>query len=133
MAAISNVRQAHQRGYTIWGLAMNLLVLGAVLILVLRVAPAYIEYLNVKDIVIKVAQEYDPKTQTPGQVKTRLRKLFNTNQIKDLDPEAITVTRDKGGVLIDANYELRFPLFWILEGVAVFDDLQVNSKTVSSP
>ena len=133
MAAISSVRQARQRGYSIWGLAMNLLVLGAVLILVLRVAPAYIEYLNVKDIVIKVAQEYDPKTQTPGQVKTRLRKLFNTNQIKDLDPEAITVTRDKGGVLIDANYELRFPLFWILEGVAVFDDLQVNSKTVSSP
>ena len=133
MAAISSVRQAHQRGYTIWGLAMNLLVLGAVLILVLRVAPAYIEYLNVKDIVIKVAQEYDPKTQTPGQVKTRLRKLFNTNQIKDLDPEAITVTRDKGGVLIDANYEIRFPLFWILEGVAVFDDLLVNSKTVSSP
>lgn len=133
MAAISSVRQARQRGYTIWGLAMNLLVLGAVLILVLRVAPAYIEYLNVKDIVFKVAQEYDPKTQTPGQVKARLRKLFNTNQIKDLDPEAITVTRDKGGVLIDANYELRFPLFWILEGVAVFDDLQVNSKTVSSP
>ena len=133
MAAISSVRQARQRGYSIWGLAMNLLVLGAVLILVLRVAPAYIEYLNVKDIVIKVAQEYDPKTQTPGQVKTRLRKLFNTNQIKDLDPEAITVTRDKGGVLIDANYEIRFPLFWILEGVAVFDDLQVNSKTVSSP
>jgi len=133
MAAISSVRHARQRGYSIWGLAMNLLVLGAVLILVLRVAPAYIEYLNVKDIVIKVAQEYDPKTQTPGQVKARLRKLFNTNQIKDLDPEAITVTRDKGGVLIDANYELRFPLFWILEGVAVFDDLQVNSKTVSSP
>lgn len=133
MAAISSVRQARQRGYSIWGLAMNLLVLGAVLILVLRVAPAYIEYLNVKDIVIKVAQEYDSKTQTPGQVKARLRKLFNTNQIKDLDPEAITVTRDKGGVLIDANYEIRFPLFWILEGVAVFDDLQVNSKTVSSP
>mgnify|MGYP000870405863 CR=1 FL=1 len=132
MTAVSSAGRTRQRGYTIWGLAMNLLILGAVLILLLRVAPAYIEYLNIKDIVTKVAQQYDPKTQTPGSAKTRLRKIFHTNQITDLDPEAITVTRDKGGVLIDANYELRFPLFWILEGVAVFDDLQVNSKTVSS-
>ncbi len=132
MAAISSVRHSRQRGYTIWSLAMNLLVLGGVLILVLRVTPAYLEYLNVKDIVMTVAQEYDPKTQTPGDIKTRLRKLFNTNQIKGLDPEDISVTRDTGGVLIDANYELRFPLFWILEGVAVFDDLQVNTKTVNS-
>ena len=53
---------------------------------------------------------------------------MNTNQIRDIPIDDIEVYRQQGVILIDANYEKRFPLFWILDGVIVFDDLVVETR-----
>ena len=53
---------------------------------------------------------------------------MNTNQICDIRIDDIEVYREQGVIVIDANYEKRFPLFWILDGVIVFDDLVVETR-----
>ncbi len=53
---------------------------------------------------------------------------MNTNQIRDIRIDDIEVYREQGVIVIDANYEKRFPLFWILDGVIVFDDLVVETR-----
>lgn len=114
-------------GFNIWAISINLLLLGALLVTALRIVPTYMEYLTVRDLITRAAQEYDPRNETVTDLKVRLAKLLNTNQVYDTSIDDIEVYRERGVVVIDANYEKRFPLFWILDGVMKFDDLIVET------
>lgn len=119
-------RQSFQ-GFNLWAVSLNLLLLGALLVIALRVVPGYVEYLTVKDVITRAAQEHDPRGETTTDLKMRLAKLLNTNQVYDISVDNIKVYRERGVVVIDARYEKRFPLFWILDGVMKFDDLVVET------
>ena len=120
------VRLSRQQGMSLWSVALNIFILGSFLVLALRVAPSYMTYLTVKDIVERAAEQYDPKSQSLADVRTRIRQLLNTSQVYDIKAEDIDVFRDNGKVIIDATYEVRFPLVWIIDGVMVFDDLLIE-------
>ena len=119
------------RSFNIWALSINLLLLGAILVMALRVVPSYLEYLTVSDLITRAAEEHDPRTETLTDLRSRLVKLLNTNQVKDTKIGEIEVYRERGVIVIDANYEKRFPLFWILDGVMKFEDLVVETAPMS--
>lgn len=119
--------QSDSRGFSIWTLSFNLLLLGAGLVLILRLLPGYVEYMTVKDLISRVASEHDARTDTIPDLRTRLAKLLTTNQIADTTIEDIRIYRERGVIVIDANYENRFSLVWILDGVMKFDDLIVET------
>ena len=91
--------------------------------LILRVTPSYLEYLTVKDIVERAVEDFDPKTQSATEIRTRIRKLLQTSQVDVIDASDVEIYRERRKIVIDANYEVRFPLFWIVDGVMDFDDL----------
>ena len=119
-SALGNRRQA---GFTFWSIVFYILVLGSAMVLALRIAPSYLEYRTVRDIMQRAVDEWNPGEQGTMVVKTRIRKLLKTSQIYAIKAEDVKIYRDKSGVVLDANYETRFPLFWIVDGVMVFDDL----------
>jgi cell division protein FtsL len=121
------VRRASAQGFNVWVVSINLLLLGALLVMALRIGPSYAEYLTVKDLITRVAAEYDSRSETLTDLRVRLAKLLNTNQIYDTSIDDIEIYRERGVIVIDANYEKRFPLFWILDGVMRFDDLIVET------
>ncbi len=119
-SALGNRRQA---GFTFWSIVFYILVLGSAMVLALRIAPSYLEYRTVRDIMQRAVDEWNPGEQGTMAVKTRIRKLLKTSQIYAIKAEDVKIYRDKNDVVLDANYETRFPLFWIVDGVMVFDDL----------
>ena len=121
------MRRAGVQGFNVWAVSLNLLLLGALLVMALRVVPSYMEYLTIKDLITRAADEYDPRSETVTDLRVRLAKLLNTNQIYDTSIDDIQVYRERGDIVIDANYEKRFPLFWILDGVMKFEDLIVET------
>ena len=121
------MRRAGVQGFNIWAVSLNLLLLGALLVMALRVVPSYMEYLTIRDLITRAAEEYDPRSETVTDLRVRLAKLLNTNQIYDTSIDDIEVYRERGAIVIDANYEKRFPLFWILDGVMKFEDLIVET------
>ena len=121
------MRRAGVQGFNIWAVSINLLLLGALLVMALRVVPSYMEYLTIKDLITRAADEYDSRSETVTDLRVRLAKLLNTNQIYDTSIDDIEVYRERGAIVIDANYEKRFPLFWILDGVMNFEDLIVET------
>jgi hypothetical protein len=118
--------RSRQRGFSFWGIALNVLIFGAFLVVVLRVTPLYVEYLTVKDVISRAGAEYDPSKQGLGDIRTHIRKLLNTSQIYVITADDVEIVREKGKVVIDANYEVRFPLVWIIDGVMKFEDLRVE-------
>ena len=119
-SALGNRRQA---GFTFWSIVFYVLVLGSAMVLALRIAPSYLEYRTVRDIMERAVDEWNPGEQGTMVVKTRIRKLLKTSQIYAIKAEDVKIYRDKNDVVLDANYETRFPSFWIVDGVMVFDDL----------
>ena len=118
-------------GFNVWTVSINLLLLSMILVVGLRVVPSYMEYLTVKDLIARVVAEHDRQTDTVTDPRTRLGKLLTTNQIYDTRIEDIAIYRERGVIVIDASYEKRFPLFWILDGVIVFDDLVAETASMS--
>ena len=93
----------------------------------LRVVPSSLEYVTIKDLITRAAEEYDPRSEAVTDLRVSSAKLLNTNQIYDISIDEIEVCRERGAIVINANYEKRFPLFWILDGVMKFDDLIVET------
>jgi hypothetical protein len=121
------MRHASAQGFNLWAVSINLLLLGALLVMALRIVPSYMEYLTIKDLITRAAAEHDSHSETVTDLRVRLAKLLNTNQIYDTSFDDIEVYRERGAIVIDANYEKRFPLFWILDGVMRFEDLIVET------
>jgi hypothetical protein len=125
---ISAGMQPDCRGFSLWTLSLNLLLMGAGLVLLLRILPGYFEYMAVKDLITRAAASHDPRNETIPDLRTRLSKLLTTNQIYDKTIDDIRIYRERGVIVIDASYEKRFPLVWILDGVMKFDDLIVETS-----
>lgn len=121
------MRRGSAQGFNLWAVSINLLLLGALLVMALRIVPSYMEYLTIKDLITRAAAEHDSRSETVTDLRVRLAKLLNTNQIYDTSIDDIEVYRERGAIVIDANYEKRFPLFWILDGVMRFEDLIVET------
>lgn len=120
------------RGFNILTLLLNLVLLGAVLVVLLRIVPGYFECLAVKDLIARAAAEHDPRGDSITDLRTRLSKLLKTNQVYGTSIDDIRIYRERGVIVIDASYEKRFPLVWILDGVMKFDDLIVETSPPES-
>ena len=121
------LEHAGVHGFSVWPVSLNLLLVGALLVMALRVVPSYMEYLTIKDLITRAADVFDPGSESITDLKVRLAKLLNTNQIHDTGIDDIEVYRERGAIVIDENYEKRFPTFWILDGVMKFEDLIVET------
>ena len=115
------------RGFSIWSLSLSLL-LGGLLVLALRIVPIYAEYLTVCDVIVRAAAQHDSEAQPLTDLRVRIAKLLKANQVDDTSIDEIEIYRDRRFIVVDANYEKRFPLFWILDGVMKFDDLVIKTK-----
>ena len=123
------MKHAGVHRFSVWALSLNLLLVGALLVMALRVVANYLEYLTGKDLITHAADEYDPRSESIADLKVRLAKLLNTNQIYDTSIDDIEGYLERGANVIDANYEKRFPVFWILDGVMKFGNLIVQAAS----
>ena len=117
-------------GFGLWAITTNLVFLGLLLIAALRMAPTYFEYLAVKDILLRAVVEQPVSGETIPQLRNRLAALLMTNQVRGVEIDDITIYSERGVIVVDARYEVRFPLVWILDGVMQFDDLVIQTTPV---
>ena len=113
-----------QQGLGLLGLLTIAVMVGFFVMSGIRIAPGYLEYLTVRDIVIRTAEEFDEDTDTIADIRRKLAGFLNTNQVKSIDYREIDITRKEGKIIIDASYEERIPLVWRIDAVVKYDDLQ---------
>lgn len=123
----------HQQGMSIPGMLIIAIMAGFYVMCFVKMVPHYSEYFTIRDIVSTVAEEHQPGTTTVGQVRRRMDKLFNTNQIYAIEIGDVEIYREKGKTYIDASYEARIPIAGRIDAVLNFNDLlyvagQPNAK-----
>ena len=112
-----------QRGAGLITTSLFVVMAGFFVLSAVRMFPVYFEYLSVRSIIEKLADEYEPGTTSIAEIRSQISKLFNTNQIIAIKPRDVEVFRKEGKTHIDASYEARVPLFWRIDAILKFDDL----------
>ncbi len=117
----------HQRGMSIPGMLAVAAMVGFFVMCTIRLAPRYLEYLSVREIITTVAREYNPEEEDLPDIRRRIDTMFNTNQIYDLKPKDVEIFHKDGKTYIDARYEARVPIMGIIDAVMRFDDLEIET------
>jgi len=121
--------QTYERGMSLPSMLLVAAMVGFFVMCTIRMLPRYLEYLSIREIVETVAREYNPDEEDLGDIRRRLDTMFNTNQIKDLQPKDVEITHKEGRTYIDASYEARVPVMGIVDAVMRFDDLKIETRS----
>lgn len=112
---------AGQRGITLIGFLIVIVVVGFFAFLAMRLFPVYSEYYGVVSSMEGVAAEPGVANMDPARVRDLLDRRFNISYVESVKRENIKITRDANGYRLQIKYEVRGPLMGNLDYIASFD------------
>ena len=117
------MRQQH-RGMSMLSFVMLAGVAVVLGTMVVKLAPIYIDYWSLSKVIEDVVEENSSGDTSPAQVRQALQRRFTTNRIEAVSLRDITIKNNDKGILIDASYEKRVPLFINIDAVVKFEEAQ---------
>jgi hypothetical protein len=113
-----------QLGIGLGGLLVGAVIVIAVLLLVMKLAPSYIEFFAIKKAVNAIASE-----KGAGATAVEIRKSFDNHatidDISTVKGSDLEITKDASGVSIRAAYRKEIPLF---ANVGIYINFEAASK-----
>ncbi len=109
-----------QRGITLIGFMLVLVILLSIGYLAMKLVPIYNEYHSVVTAMQKVAGTPGVANMTPRQIKQLLHNNFYTSYVKSATDKDMSVTR-KGGYKLRVKYSVQEPIVANIDIVAHFD------------
>ncbi len=122
--------QHRQRGMTMLGIIVIIVVVGAWLYAGIRLTPKYLEYMRIASTLEKVRDEFD---SNPGSTEFMLRKAverhFDIDMVEVIDSNDVEITKEGGVFTLRAAYEDTVPLAGNVSFLLEFDkSVEVNAR-----
>lgn len=111
-----------QSGITAIGLVIVLALIAFFTLLVLRLAPPYMEYFSVASSLKSLQQEAGIGSKSPHEIRVLLRKRLDINDVSHVTDKDITITHSGGMVHVKVAYEVRVPMLANVDAVVSFHD-----------
>ncbi|MBS3953427.1 MAG: DUF4845 domain-containing protein [Methylomicrobium sp.] len=99
-----------ESGLTLITLTLLLGFIGFITLLVLKIAPIYIDHSKVKSALTGVEQMENIETVTKEEVWSSLEKRFNMNYVTDVTKDNVIVTRRGSYLKVEIEYEVVKPI-----------------------
>ncbi|WP_303904961.1 DUF4845 domain-containing protein [Thiohalomonas denitrificans] len=116
----STKQHTRQQGITLISWIVILGVIAFLTMMVLKLFPIYIEHMAVNSSLESLASEGEP--MGPTEIRSKLVKRFNINDVKSVNRKNITIERGKGVYQVGIVYEVRTPFISNIDFVVSFDD-----------
>jgi len=97
-----------ESGVSLSGLIVVLIVLSALALVVIKAAPAFIEYRSVKDAIVKA--KTDAGSGSVREIQQAFDKNAGVNDVSAISGRDLVITREGGSTEISFAYEKRVPL-----------------------
>jgi hypothetical protein len=97
-----------ESGVSLSGLIVVLIVLSALALVVIKAAPAFIEYRSVKDAIVKA--KADAGSGSVREIQQAFDKNAGVNDVSAISGRDLVITREGGSTEISFAYEKRVPL-----------------------
>ena len=122
--------QHRQRGMTMLGILVLVVVVGAWVYAGIRMTPKYLEYMRVASTLEKVRDEFD---SNPGTTEFMLRKAverhFDIEMVEVITANDLEIKKDGGTFTMRAAYEDTVPLAGNVSFLLDFDkSVEVNAR-----
>jgi len=122
--------QHRQRGMTMLGILVLVVVVGAWVYAGIRMTPKYLEYMRVASTLEQVRDEYD---SNPGTTEFMLRKAierrFDIEMVEVITSNDIEIKKESGLFTMRAAYDDTVPLAGNVSFLLEFDkSVEVNSR-----
>jgi len=98
-----NTRNA-QKGLTMWGISIIILVAVFFLFLFFKLFPAYMEDFEISSQLQSISSEPNVRNMTPDDVMTAISKRFEIEDINNVKPRDAKIVPEGNGLAIDLNY-----------------------------
>ncbi len=113
---------AKQRGMTGLGWLTVLALIGFFTLLVLKLAPIYLDHYAVASTVRSLEKEPLITRKSTAEIRNLLKKRLKINYVTDLPKDAIKIKKTGGVLKVDVDYEKRERFFGNIEFVVTFKE-----------
>jgi hypothetical protein len=100
-----------QKGVSVSGLLTVCVILIVLALLGLRIAPPYIEYLQIKKAVSGIVESGEVRTGTVGDVRRAFDKRAQVDDITAVTGQDLEITKEGGEIVVSFAYPKKVPLF----------------------
>ena len=119
-----------QRGITLIGFVLVLVVVGFFAYMGMVIGPAYSEYYGVVKAMKFVASEASPNETDFETLRKGLDRQFNVGYVESVEGKDAKLIRDKTGNVLSMNYEVRKPFLYNIDFVMKYAySVPLGSKT----
>jgi hypothetical protein len=94
-----------QQGMTFLGLLCVLVLVGLVVYAGIRLAPVYLNYMNIARTLNAVAADFKDGSPSPEAIRTSLSRHWEVQAITAVDYKDIEITKDDSGVSMHVAYD----------------------------
>lgn len=112
---------SNQRGASTLVMLVMVLFFGALLTLVVKVGPFYLDDLTVQEAVESLDGTEGLSRMGPAEVMSLINKRLTVNNVRSLDTESFKIEKNGEFVIIKLVYEKRTNLFRNLDAVVSFN------------
>lgn len=122
---VSRIQRNHkQRGMTVIGMLLMIVVMGFMLLVAMKVIPMYIEYYTIKSTVEGIRKEPQLAQMSATDIQNSLQKRFDIGYVERLKARDLKIRNDaeSRGRVIELVYEDERELFYKLYVVLKVDE-----------
>ena len=124
-----NVSPKHQKGTTFFGLVFVLGFIGMFVLLVLKIAPIYLEHSKVASSLADIEKVPNIQEKSVYEIRDSLNKRFNINYVYDVNQDDITIIKYGNYLKIVIEYEVVKKIVGNLSVLVEFNDvIEVGQK-----
>ena len=117
-----------QRGMTVIGMLLLLIVIAFVALIAMKVVPMYIQYFSIKSTIESVRKEPQLAQMTPQDIQNAIQKRFDIGYVENITARDLKIRNDRNGRVLDLVYQDERTLFYGLSIV-----LKVNEAVPLNP
>ena len=113
----------HQSGMTLISFLLLFVIAGFLLLLGLKMAPAYLDHIKVKSSLEGLKSEAGLADKPVIEIKTMLRKRWDINSIEGIDvDEDVTFEKSDGSLKVEVAYNVEKHIIGNMSVLLKFDD-----------
>ncbi len=117
----------HQGGWSFLSLMTALIVVGVFVAVAFKLAPAYNDHQTLKSIMQSTQSDQQLMSQGKRDIRLGVGKKMRINNL-DLPKEFLKITKEKGDVFLDVEYQVRIPIFANVDALVSFKEQYVGRE-----
>jgi cell division protein FtsL len=121
-------RRGRQRGMTVIGMLLVMIVVAFVALIGMKVVPMYVQYYSIKSTIESIRKEPQVAQMTPMDIQNAIQKRFDIGYVDNISARDLKIRNERSGRVLDLIYQDERSMFYGLSVV-----LKVNESIPLNP